>query len=502
MTATPPETTAGRPRGVAWGGAANLVGGVLGAGINLVLAAVVGRHLGTTGAGTYFLVVAVFMIVANVVELGADTGLVRFLAAARATGREHEVPTYVLTALRPVIATGLVVVGVIAALSGPIASAAPGLSPAFVTVAAVVAVMTSLAAVVLAASRGLGDVLSYPLVQSVALPLLRVVGIGVVVMAGAGVVTVLLAWLAPLPLVLLLAAGVLVRLVVRIAGTLRPTGDVRPGLRREFWSFSLVRGVSATVEILIEWVDVLLVGALASPAEAGIYAIVTRCARAGEVVQQAARVAVGPQISSALARRSLDEARHLYGLVSAAMIWLAWPFYCLLAIFGDAVLSIFGAEFSQGHTALVVLTAAMGVATAAGTVQSILLMGGRSSWQLADKSLALTTNVLLDLALIPLWGIEGAAVAWAAAIAIDTALVVWQVQGLMGIHPPYAPLLATSSLALGVVGIGGLAFRLALGSSLGTFGFATAVLAVTYLALSWWWRDRLGLVALARLRSS
>lgn len=501
MTEGSPAAATGQTRQLALAGLVNMVAGGLGAALNLVLAAVIGRNLGTDGAGTYFLIVAVFMIVANVAELGADTGLVRFLAAARATGREQEVPDYLRTAVRPVLVTGLGVVGVAAAFSGPLSSIDPALSPGLVVLAAAVAVLTSLSAVVLSAGRGLGDVMSYPLLQSIALPFLRVVGVGVAVLGGAGVVTVLLAWLAPLPLVLLMAVAVMVRLVVRTAGQLRPTGDVRPGLRREFWQFSAVRGISAAVEILIEWIDVLLVGALASPAEAGVYAVVTRCVRASEVVQQAGRVAVGPQIASALARKAFDEASRLYGMVSVAMIWLSWPFFCLLAVFGDSVLGIFGDGFADGHTALVILASAMAVATAAGTVQSILLMGGRSSWQLADKSVALTINCGLDLVLIPVWGIEGAAVAWATTIAIDTALVVWQVQRLMGIRPAYGPLVLATLLALGVVGAGGLAFRLVLGSSLGTLGLAAASLAVVYLGLSWGLSERLGLAALARARS-
>ncbi|MFI5426974.1 hypothetical protein [Aeromicrobium sp. UC242_57] len=60
---------------------------------------------------------------------------------------------------------------------------------------------------------------------------------------------------------------------------------------------------------MLEWVDVLLVGLLTSPREAGIYAVVTRCARASEVIHQAVRIAVGPQIAAAMATRARRQAR-------------------------------------------------------------------------------------------------------------------------------------------------------------------------------------------------
>jgi O-antigen/teichoic acid export membrane protein len=491
-------------RGIAWAGAVNLVGGATGSVIGLLLAAIVGRGLGTDGAGTYFLVVAVFMIVSNVAELGADTGLVRFASAARARGRVHDVPRLLVIATGPVLLGGVVVVVLAAAWARERPDDLAGLSPGLVVTAGVLAVLSSLVAVMLAVSRGLGDVLAYPVLQNILLPLLRVVGVLVVVTAGGGVAAVLLAWMAPVPLVLAIAVVVAVALTRRHAGTLRPAplpSSQRSGMSREFWSFSATRGLSSAVEIMLEWFDVILVGALTSPEAAGVYAVVTRCARAGEVVQQAARIAVGPQISAALARGAIAEAREVYGLVTAAMIWLAWPFFIVLAVFGDTVLTAFGPGFDDGAVSLAVLSLAMGLATAAGTVQTILLMGGRSSWQLADKSAALVLNIVLNVALVPLWGIEGAAVSWAVTIVADTALVVYQVQRLMDVRPAGRYLWVAAGLACAVVGGITTLARLLLGSSVPVLVVTVVVAAAAYLAASWPLRHRLGLVELLAHRS-
>lgn len=493
-----------RSRGIAWAGVVNLIGGATGSVIGLVLAAIVGRSLGTEGAGSYFLVVAVFMIVSNVAELGADTGLVRFVSAARATGRLHEVPYLVRISVRAVLLGGVIVVALAAGLAWGEPDHVAGLPRTFVVVASVLAVGSSLTAVMLAVSRGFGDVLTYPLLQNIVLPATRLLGVAVVVLAGGGTLSVLTAWLAPVPLVLALATAVALVTMTRRSGGLRPDRVDRAAERqasREFGSFSATRGVSAAVEILLEWFDVIVVGVLTSPEEAGIYAVVTRCARAGEVVQQAARIAVGPQISAALARGALVEARQIYGLVTAAMIWLAWPFFIVLAVFGDTVLAIFGPGFADGATSLAVLSLAMAVATAAGAVQTILLMGGRSAWQLADKSAALVLNVALNLLLVPVWGIEGAAVAWAVTIVADTLLVVYQVQRLMGVRPTGRHLWVASALAIGVVGVPVVASRLVLGSSMPVLLSTVAAVAVGYLALSWSLRGPLGLTRLIAHRA-
>ncbi len=54
----------------------------------------------------------------------------------------------------------------------------------------------------------------------------------------------------------------------------------------------------------------------------------------------------------------------------------------------------------SGATSLRVLAVAMAVATAAGAVQSVLLMAGRSSWQLADKTGAAKYGTRNDIAIL------------------------------------------------------------------------------------------------------
>lgn len=487
------EVVTGRS-GLGAAAVANLVGGALGAVVNLVLAALVGRHLGTEGSGVYFLVVAVFLIVANSAELGADTGLVRFVAATRALGRPEDTAQIVRTAVVPVVVGGLAVVAL--GIPAALVVAPPGLSPWVVVAAVPLTVLASLTALALGVTRGAGDALSFPLVQNVLLPVGRVVGVGVAVLAGWGASEVVAAWLLPVPVVLVVAVALAARHVAHGAGSDRAPRGAYPG----FWRFSAARGATACVEIVLEWVDVVIVGVFASPAEAGVYAVVTRCARAGEVVQQAARIAVGPAISSASAHGDRDLVGRLYGVVTAAMVWAAWPFYAVLAVFAEPVLGIFGDGFDSGATSLRVLAAAMAVATAAGAVQSVLLMAGRSSWQLADKSGALVLDVLLLLVLVPRWGIEGAAVAWAVTIVVDTAIVAYQVQVLMGVRPPWAPILWAAGLPLALVLAPSLAVAAVWGTDARVAVATTAGLAVVHVLVGALLRRRLGLLTLMRLR--
>lgn len=480
----------GGPR-LAAAGAANLLGAAFGAAVGLGLGALVGRTTGTEGAGVYYVAVAVFVVVSQLGELGADTGLVRFVAAAGATGRVATVPPLVRAALRPVLIGGVATTAAVALL----VTLSPGrwldLPDPLVVGGAALAVVGSMLAVLLAIPRGFHDPFGYPLLQNVALPFTRLVAMLVVASLGAGAATLLGAWMAAVLPVTIAAAWWARRSLRQHV----PAGPTESPDVRGFWRFSATRGVASAVEITLEWADVVLVGMLASVEAAGIYAVVTRCARAGEMVQQAGRITLGPSLSASLARGELSVASALYERATAVMIWLAWPLYLLLGVFADTVLRLFGDGFDDGTTALRILLVAMAVSTAAGAVQTVLLMGGRSRWQLGDKSGALALNVALVLVLVPQMGIEGAAIAWAVTLVVDTAVAGYQVGWLMGVRPGLGRPVLASAVSLGVVGGIAVLGRLVLGDSIAALLASGAVAAVAHLAVGKVLARRIGLRA-------
>jgi O-antigen/teichoic acid export membrane protein len=252
---------------------------------------------------------------------------------------------------------------------------------------------------------------------------------------------------------LLTAVVLLVRAERRHRGARRPAAPSRAE-RRNFWAFSAPRAVSAAAEICLEWADVLIVGALCSPAEAGVYAVVTRAARSAELVQQASRIAVGPVLAAALAQGRLGTVRRLHQDVAVGTAVLSWPFFVIAAYFAPSVLSLFGPGFAAGATALRILCLGLALSYAAGGVQSILLMGGRSTAQLGNKVACLIVNVGLDLALVPRFGIVGAAIAWAVVLILDAALAWLQILlGLrlrLALRPAYVAGAAAAAAAAGV----------------------------------------------------
>jgi O-antigen/teichoic acid export membrane protein len=352
--------------------------------------------------------------------------------------------------------------------------------------------------VALAASRGFGTMVPTVLIdkvgRSLAQPLLAFVVIG----AGWSSAALAIAWVSPM------AAGL--ALTLFWVGSLLRRWEADPfdgpesaaGGRhtfREFWRFTAPRGLAGVFSVAILWVGTLLVGALSSSADAGVFAAATRYLAVGQFIGVAIIQVVGPKLSELLAAEDRDRARAVYATSTTWLMLAAWPLYLTMIIMAPALLSVFGPAYQQAQGVLAILGAAMLVATAVGPVDIVLLMAGKSSWNLFNTVVALIANIGLSLVLIPTLGINGAAIAWATSILLTNLLPLAQVRRLVRIHPFGRGSAVAGGIAIASFGLIELLIRSWLGSTIGSLILAGALATITAGALAWRFRGPLRLNA-------
>ncbi len=493
-------------RSVARGGTLNLAGFVLAGALGFVLAIMITRTLGPGGAGVVFGAIAVFTIAANVAELGADSGVVRFVSRARALGRTQEIGSIIAVAVVPAAIAGAVL-GLVMWLGADrlaiwFVGDRRAEGAAFIRGLAPFLPLATTATVALAASRGFGTMLPFVAIDSVLTPALKPVLVAPVLAAGLGS-----AWIATglgLPEAAACVAAMIA--LARVHRRLVP-GDLpaRPivAIARSFWRFSAPRGVAAAFQVTVLWFDVLLLGLFRPTAEVGVYAAVSRIVMVGTFALQAVRLAIAPQIAGLLAREDRDGAQTLYQTATWWLIAVSWPLLLTLACFAPLLLRVFGPAFTSGQDALAILAVAMLVNLGTGNVTVVLLMGGKSSWNLVNTAVAIGLNVGLNLLLIPRFGMEGAAVAWAVSIVVDNLLALTEVWWFLGMRPfgrGYAIVVAGALLCVGGIG---LAVRLTIGATVPGLAVFLITAGAAYTAVLLRWRDALRIdVFLAALRDA
>ena len=404
-----------------------------GAGIAFVTTMVVSNGIGAEGSGEFFRLMALFAIAISLVTFGADTGLVRTMSAQRALGRYGVLPQLIRYGLIPALMTSMLLVAGVYIYTevvpmAPEYQSAMRVSSAFVLVAALMTVFFG-------ALRGLHRVVTFTVLQNVLLPTLRFAAVGLVVLFSGQLMELVYAWTVPVAITAVVALWLLERAFPNEEHVeVLPSEDSPTETFRSFWGFSSARGVATVVETILEWIDVLVVTAFLGAAAGGVYGAVNRCVRVGTMIEHTGRVVTGPSISAALATRQLDRAREIFLSTTRVLTALSWPFYLSLAFFGPVLLHFFGKGFEAGAGILWVICPAAMLSMSAGGVQSVLLMSGKSRWQLLNKLSSLVVAVTLNFTLVPVWGLYGAVTAWASALLIDTFLASYQVFRLVGIR--------------------------------------------------------------------
>ena len=488
---------------LATGGLLNLTGSVVGGALGFTIVVIATRSLGPSGAGLFFEGVAFLSISSHVLLLGADVGLVRSIGAHRSHGEVADVRQTLVAALIPTFLVGVLAAAVAYVATPALASILDrsGSGEALVRYLRVFVVALPFAAVYLAcvaATRGFGTMLPAVVIDKIGKPLLQVVLLFMTVSLGWGAIALAASW--TIPIVIALGAA-LTWLVLAARHDPSDPATSTPRTAREiffaFWRFSLPRGIAATFQVLILWLDTLLIGILASAHAAGVYTASTRYVLLGTFAGVAIAQAVAPQLASMFASDRRDRARALFGTATTWGIAATWPLFLTLAIYSRTVLLVFGARFEEGAGVLAILSLAMLVASATGPVDWVLLMGGKSGWNLLNTALALAVNIALNLLLIPRIGITGAAIAWAASIIVNSVVPLLEAWLLLGMHPfSLGGLLAA---AASVVCFGGVAvtIRAFLGDGVLALIVSIVVSSVLYLGILWRSRGLLDVEAIA-----
>ncbi|MEV1288073.1 oligosaccharide flippase family protein [Micromonospora sp. NPDC049679] len=463
-------------RGMARGGGLNLIGALLSQAAVFVIMLLLARVLGITEVGRYAQCYAVLALLGLLSLAGFRAGLTRFVAVQLADDDP--------AAIRGTIRLGLAIsAGSSALIGAALAVAAPRLAellhdPQLTTGLRLMALTLPASTVceaALAATRGWRTQRPFTLIGQLYEPGCRLALTALALAGGAGVTgaywaLVVAAWSAGA-----LALAALWRLLRRVAPA---TPVFRP---RQLFTFSTVSWVSSLSSTGLIWVDTLLLGVYATD-DIGVYNVATRLVTVAIFVLAPINAAFGPYLASLHHQGRMDDVRRIYRAATGWVVRLSLPAFVVLLVFPEHLLRLFGGGFAAGAAVTVILAVGQLVNAATGPCGTLLNMSGRVVVNMADNLAALVLNVLLNLWLIPAYGIVGAAVAWAVSLAAVNVARVLQVRALVRAVPVTVGMLkglVAGALAL----VAGFAVRWLASGWLAEIGAGLVAVVVVYLGV-------------------
>jgi len=200
---------------------------------------------------------------------------------------------------------------------------------------------------------------------------------------------------------------------------------------RKTLKMSIPMLVSGTVFMIMNWTDVLMLGFFSTEDQVGIYNLCFKLASIITFAQFAINSYAAPRISSYYHSKEKLKLKALIQKIAWLNFVISIPFFVILLFFGKQILPLFGAEFTNGITVLILLAIGQLVNALSGPVLYILNMTGKEKVSRNIVVIAAFLNIVLNYILIPVYGIIGAA------LAATISMFVWNVTSLVYIYRNY-----------------------------------------------------------------
>lgn len=392
------------------------------AGLAFILAVVLARFMGPSEYGAYSFAFAILMLVAIPAQVGVPQLIVRETAKAQARldwalmrglWRWGNFSVVGFSALGLLFAVAIVVsLMLLDSNSGRLTVIATGL--ALIPLIALTAVRGS-------CLRGLRRVVIGQLPDSVLRPVifLGVIG-GYFILSESGAFysaeLVMGMYVIAATCSLILASLILSKLKPKEINQVTASRYEKKAWRKAVIPLAMITGL----HLINNYADLVILGIFRPDEEVGIYRAVFQVALLVIVGLQAVNQVLHPHFARIYAVGDMQKLQQLVTLSARGILTLALPPALILVFFGGPLMEwIFGHQYKSGALALSILVIGQLVNAAFGSVGALLNMTGHERDTVHGLAIAISANILLNFILIPLWGMEGAAVA------TSTTFIIW-----------------------------------------------------------------------------
>lgn len=231
----------------------------------------------------------------------------------------------------------------------------------------------------------------------------------------------------------------------------RVVGRLREGAALFRSASALV--VSKLMRVLFFSFDVLLLGFLVGDAAVGLYTAAYRVCFVVTALGVALTFSYLPEFTRAARRARADVAAVADRSLELSSVLVAPIVVGGVVLAGPLLAALFGAPYAGAAVAFQLLLPSVGLSLLRGTASNVMLTYDRLGWDMWILVGATALNVVLNVVLIPRYGIEGAAVATLVAEALNAGVGV-AVAARLGVSVrvrPYTRSLAAAAVMAGVL---------------------------------------------------
>jgi len=406
-------------KAVAKGAGIIFAGMVIGKMLAMVNTILLARVLGPSNYGLFYLGLTVVEILAIIGVFGLTSGVARFIPYYHAKNCDNEVKYTIRFSLKFSLVLSVILATALFLLSEQIAVHIfndRNLS-AVLQLFSIALPFYTTNQILPSIFRGFGNAKYRVLTQDILLKLLIISAFIVFIYFGYLLNGALVSFALGTILTLIISLYVVHKKLFPFLGSNMGKRNVSVG--KELLSFSLPLLIGGFSYILYTQTDRLLLGFFKTSEDIGIYTGGSQIAHLLTFVLPSLAFIFLPIMSELYSKNKIHDFAHLYKSITRWIFLITLPVFVFFLFYSkEIILLLFGLSYVSGATVLRILALAFFVSSSVGLTWDTLVAMGKTKVVMITQGTGAMTNVVLNVLLIPPFGIEGAAVGTACGIII------------------------------------------------------------------------------------
>lgn len=192
-------------------------------------------------------------------------------------------------------------------------------------------------------------------------------------------------------------------------------------------------------QFIMAWTDKLMLGGISSAQEVGVYDVAFKLSMIVNIALTSITSITAPKFAELFAIKDFERLEKVVNQSTKLIFWSSIPILIGLFLSSFFILGFFGDEFEQGRMAFYLLSLATMISAFSGPAGNLLQMTGKQVIFMNVLFVGAVINIALNFYLIPIYGIEGAALASMGSIIFWNLTMVYYVKKEFGFLTIYNP---------------------------------------------------------------
>lgn len=218
--------------------------------------------------------------------------------------------------------------------------------------------------------------------------------------------------------------------------SIRKEGSVTNPMTKQLLFFSAPLLMMTMFQMITAWTDTLMLGYFKTPDVVGLYNAALPLATLLPMALTSMNFIFLPIISQLYAKNLMEEIKRNYMILTKWVFLATLPFFFIFFLFPDVVLKLlFGHRYIGAVIVLQILSLGFFVNISLGAINSMLVTIGKTKLLMWITLICAIINITLNTALIPPFGVIGAAIASALSVIATRVFGTIKLYQLSKIHP-------------------------------------------------------------------